>query len=492
METFDQDLLISYAHIDNSALKQGEEGWISEFHRALEIRLSQLLGEKAKIWRDPKLKGNDIFSDEILDQFPQIALLVSILSPRYVNSEWCLRELEAFLKASKENIGLKVNNKSRIFKVVKTPIGLEKLPRELQEILGYEFFKIDQNTGNPKEFSSIFGVETERNFWDKLDDLAHDICHMLQEVNVTNQPKKGQNLVPSKRTKTVYLAETSYDIHQEREQIRRELLENGYQVLPEQKLPYYQPDLNEQIKKDLAASTLSIHLIGANYGVVPEGGEDSITVIQNNLAIEQANHGGLSRIMWLGGGNQPDNVRQLDFIKNLRNEGLVHDRAELLETTLSELKFCLLDMLSHDPLQKKSVSINENVTKQLYIICKEADVSKEVLLNIEDHFFEAGFDVITPAFTGEEEALRIDHQENLINCDAVLIFYADDNPLWLRSKIRDLLKIKGYGRSKALASKCIFSCVPEANIRLHDTDIIDGVQGFNPSLFKSIIQKIKS
>ena len=51
---------------------EGKKGWIENFHRSLEIRLSQLLGVKPKISRDPKLQGNDYFGDEIVDQFPQI------------------------------------------------------------------------------------------------------------------------------------------------------------------------------------------------------------------------------------------------------------------------------------------------------------------------------------------------------------------------------------------------------------------------------------
>jgi hypothetical protein len=31
-------------------------------HRALKIRLAQLLGEDPAIWRDPKLQGNDDFN----------------------------------------------------------------------------------------------------------------------------------------------------------------------------------------------------------------------------------------------------------------------------------------------------------------------------------------------------------------------------------------------------------------------------------------------
>ena len=78
--SFDQDAFISYAHLDNEPLTPGQ----SQFHATLQAMLSQRLGEKARIWRDDKLDGNDVFADEIVDQFAKTALLVSILSPRYV------------------------------------------------------------------------------------------------------------------------------------------------------------------------------------------------------------------------------------------------------------------------------------------------------------------------------------------------------------------------------------------------------------------------
>lgn len=58
----EEDILISYAHLGNQALVAGEDGWVSRLHRLLEIRVGQLLGEKPRIWRDPKLQGNDFFA----------------------------------------------------------------------------------------------------------------------------------------------------------------------------------------------------------------------------------------------------------------------------------------------------------------------------------------------------------------------------------------------------------------------------------------------
>ena len=70
---FEHDFLISYAHIDDQALVDGQSGWVSQLHRLLEIRVGQLMGQTPKIWRDPKLQGNDFFADTILDRLPKIA-----------------------------------------------------------------------------------------------------------------------------------------------------------------------------------------------------------------------------------------------------------------------------------------------------------------------------------------------------------------------------------------------------------------------------------
>ena len=76
------DLFISYAHIDDLPISEDQKGWITEFQRILENRLAQLMGVKPKIWRDQKLSGSDIFDEQIVEQFKNTKLMVSILSPR--------------------------------------------------------------------------------------------------------------------------------------------------------------------------------------------------------------------------------------------------------------------------------------------------------------------------------------------------------------------------------------------------------------------------
>ena len=159
---FEHDFLISYAHIDDQALVDGQSGWVSQLHRLLEIRVGQLMGQTPKIWRDPKLQGNDYFADTITERLPRIAALVSVFSPRYVQSEWCNRELKEFCRAAEQSGGVRIHDKARIFKVVKTPVNLEKQPDEVKPMLGYEFFVYDAESGRPRELAPAYGPGSDR------------------------------------------------------------------------------------------------------------------------------------------------------------------------------------------------------------------------------------------------------------------------------------------------------------------------------------------
>jgi len=77
------DVFISYAHIDDQPLTEGQKGWITQFHRILEVSLGQLPGEKSNIWRDQKIQGNDIFDENIMNAFngaKRVILIVNVLA----------------------------------------------------------------------------------------------------------------------------------------------------------------------------------------------------------------------------------------------------------------------------------------------------------------------------------------------------------------------------------------------------------------------------
>ena len=65
---YEGDAFISYAHLDDVELIEGGKGWVANLHRALAVRVAQLLGKPPQIWRDPKLQGNDFFADHLVER----------------------------------------------------------------------------------------------------------------------------------------------------------------------------------------------------------------------------------------------------------------------------------------------------------------------------------------------------------------------------------------------------------------------------------------
>jgi hypothetical protein len=499
---FDKDILISYAHIDDEALMEGDKGWIENFHRSLEIRLSQLLGYKPKIWRDPKLSGNDYFGDEIVDQFPKIALLISILSPRYINSEWCTKEVNEFINACKLNIGIRVNNKSRIFKVVKTPVDIEDHPEPIKGLLGYDFFQIDPQTGRSQEFNKMFGAESELAYWSKLNDVAHDIKELLKSIKPESSNSYSDNArAPDENQLKVYLAETSYNLTEFRENIKRELQEHGVLVFPDKSLPLIANEFRKSVNEMIESSDLSIHLVGNKYGIVPEGTNKSTIVLQNEIALDVSQQKNMKRLIWLPPDLIPEDKRQIDFLEHIKSSEEVQTGAELLESSIEDFKFTMLQHLNDlkeskaNPLQEsKEINATDAIAgpKLIYLICDQRDLDN--IAELEDLLFNEGYEVITPIFDGEENQVRLDHQENLKTCDAVLIYYGEGNELWMRSKLRELLKIAGYGRTSPLQTKGVILAGPKkeykARVRAHNTIIIDCTEGLSKEKIQPYFEKV--
>lgn len=492
---FEKDIFISYAHIDDEALIEGEKGWITEFHRALEVRLSQLLGERPNIWRDSRLDGNHVFSDEIISQFPKVALLVSILTPRYVKSEWCVREVLEFKKASDQNIGVEINNKSRIFKVIKTPVELEQHPKVIQGILGYDFFRIDKDTNRVKEFSKVFGSENQQLYWSRLDDVAHDIADLLKEMKSS---ESVHNITKEEGPK-VYLAESSFDQKEHRSSIKRWLMDNNYTVLPNRNLPPAVDEYTEEVTAAMSECELSIHIIGESYGLVPKGTFRSKSVIQNKIGSTLSTERQLKRIIWSPPEIVGSDQRQIDFLENIKANPEFQRGADYLITPLEDLKFAIKDKM----IQKKEKSVENPATgmspddvvpAQVYLICDEADL--EQIIPVEDYLFDQGFEVIIPVFEGKQSELRADHQESMKNCDAVIIYFGAGSDLWVRTKVRDLMKISGYGRTKPLNMKAMLLAEPKTRsktrYRTQDMEVINMLSGFDKTGLNELSTKIKS
>jgi hypothetical protein len=504
---FEKDIFISYAHLDDESLVESQNGWITEFHRVLSIRLGQVLGRKPIIWRDLELHGNHIFDQQIVDQFSQVAIMISIITPRYTKSDWCIREVNEFYAACEKNIGFNVNNQGRIFKIIKTPVKVEQHPEIIQNILGYEFFTTDPNSGRIRELAQISGQPTDRLYWDKLDDIANDIATFLESIESKDGNTSDSKGDSSEKLK-IYLAESSYETKELRDNLRRELQNSGCEIYPNKQLPFIESELVGNVSTFLNDTELSIHLIGENYGLIPEGTQKSIVEIQNELASSTSNKVGLQRLIWMPEGLQPKEERQKSFVNNIKEGVSGIEGADVIISSLESFKEIILDKITAIKNAKiKEVAIIENEVETQKQIVEDKNTNPKSHLKgivylihdlldadqvgpLESFLYDSGFEVMVPLFHGEESDIRNDHIENLKICDAAIVYYGKANELWLRSKMRDFLKISGYGRENPIAVKAIYLGAPHTpakeQFRSIGTDVINGLLEFPTASFEKL------
>lgn len=491
---FEGDAFISYAHIDNMELIEGRKGWVANLHRALEVRVGQLLGKSPQIWRDPKLQGNDFFAETLMERLKRVVALISVVSPRYVKSEWTRKELSEFWKAAEAQGGVCIGDKARIFKVLKTPVPRELHPPELCSLLGYEFYKVDSETGKVRELDDIFGPEAQKDFWVKLDDLAHDICCLLQLF------ESPEGVLPGEMYKgTVFLAETTFDLKEQREDLKRELQQRGYAVLPDRELPHMASDMERTVREYLSLCQMSIHLVGRQYSLIPEGGAMSLLETQHELAIQRGQLSSFSRLVWIPPGLHVEDPRQSRVIEQLRINPRIQDGADLLETPFSELKTVIQSRLTVGLKDRKGTCVSVPTAAdadllRLYLICDRRDA--QCVLPWADLLFDQQFEVMNSVFEGEEAEIRECHEESLRMCDGVLIFYGASTESWLRRKLREVQKSAGYGRSKPRPAVGIVLIPPRTpekeHFRTHEASVIPQFEGISPASLQKWTSLLKA
>ena len=484
---FEQNLFISYAHIDNEPIPPSEQGWITQFHQTLAPLLSTRMGRTAKIWRDQKLQGNDVFSDEIVMQFKKSAALISVLSARYVESEWCTREAHEFCVGAKLQGGVTIDNKSQIFKVVKMPIEREdSLPPEMKEVLGYEFYTVEDD-GTPLELDPTYGPKYAQAYRLKCATLAWNVAKVLKAIEARgkNDIGNGAEAVPAVKP-SIYLAECSHDRKPAREMLQSELARLGYQVVPDKPLPMDEAGYIEATKSLLARCALSIHLVGEGYGVVPDGPTaKSVVIYQNELAVDRCRDGELARLIWLPKGTRSKHASQQAFIDALNSDANAQFGADLITGDIEELKAAIhatLRKIEHPVATPPPSAADETAetagetSRLIYIICDERD--RKATVPLRKFCRQHGFEARLPSFEGEAAEVRKAHQQHLAACDAVLLYYGAGDEGWRLSIENELRKMSGY-RRKPLLARATYLAEPKTEAKqdlvdMEEAGLIDG------------------
>lgn len=462
----DGEVLLNFAPVDDQPLYGGRQGWVSQLYRHLSVRMEQLSGEPVKIARHPGFTGETKTDLELQKHLAKVKAMVSVVSPPFIKSDGCVKELQEFCETAEQSGGLWVQNKPRVFKVMKSPVATGEMPDNLSDLFsrlfGFDFFEQDPVTGRIREFDEAFGEVLKQRFHERLYDLAYEVCQVLRILKQLRSDVIDPTKAATHRH-VVYLALTTSDLQGERDRIRRELIERGHMVLPETPLPLSARELERVVGSHLEKCSIAIHLLGTNYGVTPEDSAESLPCLQVKLSAQHARQKNLKRYLWMPGAAQVTDARQQQFLWQVQEDPTLHDSAEIMEGDLSLLKREVVRWL--EPPKPKPAVIAQ-VTKKsgdsppkVYLICEPRD--EEAIEPLEDYLFAQGLEVCLPAFDGSDADADALHRENLLTCDAVMVYYGAAPRAWVDIKLRELLKAPGYGRSEPIRHQAVYVAPPE-------------------------------
>lgn len=490
--SFTDDIFISYAHIDDRPLDD-VDGWVTTLHERLNNRLAMLVGAELKIWWDQREQANQYLIGMIGDRISNTRLLVSIVTPRYLNSDWCRAEVSEFCRRADQTGGITIGDQPRVFKVVKTPVEPEHDMDELRELVSFDFFEIDAN-GNPREFRQEVGANKDLKYWDRFEDLAQAIKRAIETARPKQQHSAADDLPLARK---VYLAQTTIDLRDERDRIKRELLQRSYFVLPDHDLPIDSAaEFEAAVRDDITRCVLSVHLIGESYGAIPDGEEDrSVVRWQSDIAQEQTQKDSkFVRLIWMPPGLQPKGNRHAKLLEDLRTN--LCSGSELLETPLEELKTRILEKLTPPPPAPVAAATNgESDVTRVYLIHDNRD--SDLVKPVDDFLYNEGFEVIRSINEGDQSQIAQYHRENLCTCDAALIYYGNGSELWLRSKFWDLQKAPGWGRARPMKAKGVYVSAPvttsKQSFRTREVPyVMPNFGDFSPDTLQPFVHALKN
>ena len=418
------DLYVSFASQDNLASEENR-GWVDAFIKYFSYFFERSNHNTPNIELSKSLEDSDAFKPpekEIYD----VALV--FLSENYLNHKQCLKELD-FLS------GLK--NQPKFFFIEIDRLPEQHLP-DIAKISPVFMFYKETETGVER-----LDFQYDAKYWFNLLDLSYDINNSIDEHNI--QQIKGK----------VYLAETTSDQIINRENLKRELILNHYDVFPKKLLPYERKSLEQELETYASQIDLSIHIIGKNYLELNEEEDISLVELQNQIYSklcyqEETDQLNFFRIIWVPPGIQKDaDELQSKYIEQLKKNKELLIGAEIAEIPFEDLKSIVLQRISseNDKVNQPEIKNGNGV----YLIFDPQDQNK--IEPIEKMLIKNKIQTTKLDFNSKKINLYENHKQNLLGGEGIIIYYGQDNKDWIKSKLKDIIKAPGYGRKEPFKIK---------------------------------------
>jgi hypothetical protein len=445
---YSHDLFVSYAHVDDAPLPGATEGWVSVLIGFLQTRLTQKLGrsDAYSLWMDHETVGLQPLTPQILDRLQRTALLIVVLSPGYLASTWCLRELNSFLRVVDQR------EPGRVLLVEREPVDESNLPRELKDLKAYRFWVKDRAHRAPRILGTPRPDPSDPEYYALVNDLSLEIAgelHRLRRPGSQVQDRSAAH--DDSRTgprPVVCLAQVTDDLETERNNVRRYLDQAGVDVVPQ---AWYSQEPNafrRAVEGDLARAELFVQLLSDTAGKKPPDVPLGYPRFQLDLAIVA----GKPVLQWRSPSVEVAAIEDADH-RRMVESATVH--AEGLEDFKDEIRRRLFDRPVLSQQRKPSAFV--------FVDMESSDhaLAEEVCQSLDRYDAEYAL----PIQSEDPAENRRDLEENLSECDALVVIYGSTTVKWVRHHLLEARKALSQ-RRRPLKALAIFEGPPEQKEQL--------------------------
>jgi hypothetical protein len=416
------DVFVSFAHLDDVAFGGGQP-WVSSFvsdlKKVLRMRLGVREDEGLKVYftGHSSLEAGVHLESALMENASSSATFIAVTSPAYVvDDSWTMRELAAFQQAT--------GGGGRVFAIEYTPLdSQDEYPPSLRDLKRMAFWQ--KHAGRDIPVTMATGSDT---YLQTLLDLAEQIRRQLKAMRENAKVVPGpaveltrvaiadapRPLVVNGSGRTIYLAQVTDDLDEAREQVRRYVEQYGITVLPEGIYPQGGADFAAAVQADLARADAFVQLFGRTPAKRPPDLPQGFDRLQAEMAVAR----NIPILQWLRPDVEPGAIIDSQHAALLEGEnvmriGLEAFKAEIVKRVEKEPPAA--------PPPEQFIFIN-------------ADSSDlELAEHLRREFKSANFSAAVPILQGSSEDVRLDLEENIVECDALLMVYGQ---LRLYSKLK--------------------------------------------------------
>lgn len=424
------DLFISYAHADNEPMLSVR--WVSQLFNSLEAELNRDLGNRppVAIWMDQQIDGSAPLTRQLTERIDDTALLLCVVSPAYLKSEWCKLEWQHYLQ-QRHRAG------SRLFMVYMRNVR-DNLPEGLRalDLPGYQFWATDRETKLDVVLGGPGDKEGERGLYHPLRRLTNDLA---KELTALREAEGEQVVAPTASRRlsreldglTIFLAEVTDDLEEQRDLVRSFLEQHSAKVLPRQWYRQRDPEAYAAaVRDDLQQCDAFVQLLSATRGKRSDEMPLGIAGLQHDLAGQRR----LRSFRWRSPEMKLDQIEADEWRRFI-------EAVDVDAFPIEEFKQGLVASLKPPPPAPPIVPPGPDGLAGLSVYVNSDRADKDVVEEICNCLTELNVIGAAPFWTDDRSSFIEDWTNQLTLCDGVIHVYGEGGPLWFRRQVAESAKV---------------------------------------------------